>query len=754
MDSVNGNKRQREPTEPRERFVTASEDTLEEIVKFVDDEYENKSPQHQNENQSKGRGRPTIKVKKKVLSRNNNENRNKTYGFVPRIAPRNKSPSKVNENINNDDSSPPAKMKKSVTFENENENPDSDNDLEEMEDDELEGEVFIEKDGNANELNVINETEMSKDKNTEKDTQKEETNIDNKDEHGVKYITNKKCIDCNEMYCDYKNNKTKRICRICKCKEHGCRMAADYAASKGDTWLCGECLKLTNIVEKRYPDLFEKLRLTLKRKNTKRKKTRNNKNSSPSKKNEDEDLQIKNKDNHTAPLNRFDIVFNEEDLKSLDEGEWVSDSIIAFWFKFLEEVVYKNNQDILFIPPSVTQALKEGLTEDFDMLLKPLLSGKKYILMAVNDNKLEKVGGQHWTLLVHNISENLWYHYDSLKNHNLKEAQTLAGRLQEYLQPGTTPSLIAADCAQQENNIDCGAYTMINADIIAWILAGEVYSIKSISKFSVVKQDIRNIRNKIRKIINVDEISNETIRNINKNDPFPRDFNGFGVDNPEVELIPDIQQLPQMQKIDKNNETIKKTTKTDIDLTNVKRYPNINKDKICPFLTRGKCRYGAKGENNLGKCNKYHPNQCKDYNLNGSTTNGCQKGQKCNNWHATYICRLSANSNECYRIDCNFKHHKNCSVIRNDHNDFLSNHQMPNQHQPPLHQHHHRYHYQNPHQQQHQHTKRDYGWPVRNRSQPIQQLQHNNKQHQVSEDRLRYLIRSIVQEERNNNYYY
>ena len=62
--------------------------------------------------------------------------------------------------------------------------------------------------------------------------------------------------------------------------------------------------------------------------------------------------------------------------------------------------------------------------------------------MAVNDNKVNKSGGQHWSLLVYTAKENLWYHYDSLKNFNLEEARFLVGRLQEYIRPGATPSLL------------------------------------------------------------------------------------------------------------------------------------------------------------------------------------------------------------------------------------------------------------------------------------------------------------------------
>ena len=136
--------------------------------------------------------------------------------------------------------------------------------------------------------------------------------------------------------------------------------------------------------------------------------------------------------------------------------------------------MYKNNQNILFIPPSITQLLKEGFLEEYNMTLEPLnIWQKKYILLAVNDNKLEAAGGQHWSLLVYTIKENTWYHYDSLKNLNIGEARFLAGRLQEYIRPGSTPILTTARCTQQNNNIDCGAYTMIHAQKIASILTGE-----------------------------------------------------------------------------------------------------------------------------------------------------------------------------------------------------------------------------------------------------------------------------------------
>ena len=50
---------------------------------------------------------------------------------------------------------------------------------------------------------------------------------------------------------------------------------------------------------------------------------------------------------------------------------------------------------------------------------------------------------------------------------------------------------------------------------------------------------------------------------------------------------------------------------------------------------------------------------------------GCKKGDNCENWHPTYFCHLSINSKKCSRVDCYFKHHKNCKVTYSHNNDFL-----------------------------------------------------------------------------------
>ena len=293
--------------------------------------------------------------------------------------------------------------------------------------------------------------------------------------HEERHPNEKKCIDCEVLYYDDKTDKTKRKCRICKCNEHGCLILTNNITSKGDTWLCGECLQLSSMVERKHPDLYENLRKKLTKKNLKRKVTRCNQNKNLVNENVDtknkertasnsrerekdekrgkdgseENLQKKNIPNPRVPLSYRDVVLSEEDLRSLNGGEWISDGIIAFWFGHLAEVVYQDNHDILFIPPSVTQALKQGLTDLFSNTIESLNIGqRKYVLMAVNNNKSDKAGGSHWSLLVYMVKDDLWLHYDSMEDLNLKEAQTLLSRMQEYINPCTMGKMCDLEISQ------------------------------------------------------------------------------------------------------------------------------------------------------------------------------------------------------------------------------------------------------------------------------------------------------------------
>ena len=108
--------------------------------------------------------------------------------------------------------------------------------------------------------------------------------------------------------------------------------------------------------------------------------------------------------------------------------------------------------------------------------------------------------------------------------------------------------------------------------------------------------------------------------------------------------------------------------------------------KICHFLQKGICRYGANGQIN-GSCPMFHPRQCRAFLHHGTSDNGgCKKGKHCPLWHPTYLCRNSARYMECNRRQCNYRHHKSClrpSPNPNPVSPFLR-HAQPTQ-TPPLH---------------------------------------------------------------------
>ena len=214
-------------------------------------------------------------------------------------------------------------------------------------------------------------------------------------------------------------------------------------------------------------------------------------------------------------------------------------------------------------------------------------------------------------------------------------------------------------------------------------------------------------------------------------------------------------------------EEVKKDTKviSHKDLKDPKNFPNLNKDKLCYFLTKGTCKFGAKGENYLGKCIKYHPDQCREYNLNGTMERGCKKGDKCEKWHPTYFCHLSINSKICNRVDCYFKHHKNCEITKSD--NFLATkkenrrpHSLPGQqhstfnkwqqnHQP--HHQNHQPHHQNHHQQYQQQYQPQYHQQYHQIDNNFNQQRPTNQSPQIPYEQLKQVIQSVILE-MNNNY--
>ncbi|KAK7082895.1 SUMO1 sentrin specific peptidase 8, partial [Halocaridina rubra] len=164
-------------------------------------------------------------------------------------------------------------------------------------------------------------------------------------------------------------------------------------------------------------------------------------------------------------LSYHDCLIHESDLRLLEGRNWLNDSLIAFWFEHLQHEVFGGISRILFISPEVTQLIKMGDPNELPIFLDPLEARfKDHIFLAVNDNSsVIASGGSHWSLLIYSKYDNKWYHYDSQRGCNYKDARCLVTRINSYLERAIPATLVDAQCTQQDNSYDCGAFVMTYA---------------------------------------------------------------------------------------------------------------------------------------------------------------------------------------------------------------------------------------------------------------------------------------------------
>ncbi|ROT63631.1 sentrin-specific protease 8 [Penaeus vannamei] len=164
-------------------------------------------------------------------------------------------------------------------------------------------------------------------------------------------------------------------------------------------------------------------------------------------------------------LSYHDCLIMESDLRLLEGRNWLNDSLISFWFEHLQHEVFRGNSRLLFISPEVTQLIKMGDPNELPIFLDPLdAKYKEYIFLPVNDNSsVIAPGGSHWSLLIYSKYDSKWYHYDSQRGCNYRDARCLVQRINSYLDRDIPATLVDASCTQQDNSYDCGAFVMTYA---------------------------------------------------------------------------------------------------------------------------------------------------------------------------------------------------------------------------------------------------------------------------------------------------
>lgn len=134
-------------------------------------------------------------------------------------------------------------------------------------------------------------------------------------------------------------------------------------------------------------------------------------------------------------LSFHDILLHRSDVELLDGPHWLNDTVISFYFEYLEKVIFIKASELLFVSPEVTQCVKMVQTEEIKTFLEPLgVNGKKIVFFALNDNDTpDMAGGSHWSLLVYSKPENCFFHLDSSSGINHNVAWDFASHLIPYL---------------------------------------------------------------------------------------------------------------------------------------------------------------------------------------------------------------------------------------------------------------------------------------------------------------------------------
>ena len=181
-------------------------------------------------------------------------------------------------------------------------------------------------------------------------------------------------------------------------------------------------------------------------------------------------------------LSYHDTLIRQGDLDLLQDGKWINDNIISFWFEYLENNVYADvSQFLTLVSPQVAQFLKSlamsRASSARDELLSLLESMgissplKKLVLLPVNDHKTESLsmGGTHWSLLAFLPRNESFEHYDSFSGsvnriHAEHVVRGICSALNYSDDDDVDIDLTEMQVTQQQNSYDCGIHLMVNAE--------------------------------------------------------------------------------------------------------------------------------------------------------------------------------------------------------------------------------------------------------------------------------------------------
>ncbi|KAJ2822541.1 hypothetical protein FBU31_004563 [Coemansia sp. 'formosensis'] len=210
------------------------------------------------------------------------------------------------------------------------------------------------------------------------------------------------------------------------------------------------------------------------------------------------------------------MTLSNTDIEALKPGEWVTDDVIDFYFKYLKRKYFPESKKYVYIPVTLANLLTERALDNSTEYLKELASDanaldmKSQILSRPRTIRvafLPIFGDGHWSLLVYRNQKNKlpeFLHFNSHLN-STREYHTQCARTALinllYVFRQNDPSmviskesykLIVKNCPQQTNGNDCGVFVCMYAYVLSSRLAKREAKNRASSMQDIIKR-ISNI---------------------------------------------------------------------------------------------------------------------------------------------------------------------------------------------------------------------------------------------------------------------
>ena len=195
-------------------------------------------------------------------------------------------------------------------------------------------------------------------------------------------------------------------------------------------------------------------------------------------------------------LSYGDTLLRQSDLNIIRTDQWLNDQIIGFFFEFCQTDKFSGS-GCIFPGPEVAQCIKLIAADQLSVILEPLdLSSHTAVFLPVNNNRDPcSPGGSHWSLLILDNRDNVFYHFDSSRGGNSSQAKALAGKLSKYR--GIDLNIKEVEVTQQKNGFDCGIHLLINAERVA----SNIKNYASLGDIKTLQDPVTNKRSELIELI-------------------------------------------------------------------------------------------------------------------------------------------------------------------------------------------------------------------------------------------------------------